>query len=116
MLLSAFTLFFRLASLVTSSPLLHIRNNGTDASDPRAIFKPETLLLIDTLTEAITLPGGIIAYTSPKGDGVLTFGNRSVAGEPVTPDVSPCNLFSCNLFRQSSTHSAPSPRDVKEFS
>lgn len=96
------TLYLALASLVTSSPILHVRDDGTSASDPLAIFKPETLLLIDTLTEAITLPGGIIAYTSPKGDGVLTFGNRSVAGDPVTPDVSPCNRF-----RHLSTHSTP---------
>jgi hypothetical protein len=108
---TATTLYLTLASLVTSSPILHVRDDSTSASDPRAIFKPDTLLLIDTLTEAITLPGGIIAYTSPKGDGVLTFGNRSVAGEPVTPDVSPCNLF-----RQSSTRSTPSPRNVKEVS
>jgi hypothetical protein len=80
------TLILTLTSLVASSPLLPARQDVI-APDPRAIFKPETLALIDTLAKGIGRPGGIVAYTSPKGDGVLTFGNRSDTGEPVTPDV-----------------------------
>jgi len=56
-------------------------------NDSASIFKPETLAAVETIT---TLAGvnGIIAYASPKGDGVLTYGNRSVQGDPITPDVS----------------------------
>lgn len=80
------TLVLTLTSLVASSPLLPARLDVI-APDPRAIFKPETLALIDSLTKGIGLPGGIVAYTSPQGNGVLAFGNRSDNGEAVTPDV-----------------------------
>jgi hypothetical protein len=82
MLILTTTILLGLTSLVTSNPI-QIRQNPTDAT---SIFKPETLAGIDLLTAGYGV-SGIVAYTSPKGDGVLTFGNRSVAGDPITPDV-----------------------------
>lgn len=75
-----------LASLVTSLPVFQVGSNGT-TTEATSIFKPETLAAIDAITEIGGINGGIVAYTSPKGDGVLTFGNRTVAGDPITPDV-----------------------------
>lgn len=80
------SLILGLASLVTSLPVFQVGPNGT--TEPTSIFKPETLAAIEAITEIGGINGGIVAYTSPKGDGVLTFGNRSVAGDPITPDVS----------------------------
>ena len=80
------SLILGLASLVTSLPVFQVGPNGT--TEPTSIFKPETLAAIEAVTELGGINGGIVAYTSPKGDGVLTFGNRTVAGDPVTPDVS----------------------------
>jgi hypothetical protein len=77
-----------LAGLVIPSPILQARQNET-TTDPSSIFKPDTLAAINAITELGGVDGGIVAYTSPKGDGVLTFGNRSEAGDPITPDVSP---------------------------
>jgi len=79
------TVLLTLTSQVAASSLLPPRQDVI-GPHPRAIFKPETLALLDTITHGIGLPGGIVAYTSPKGDGVLTFGNRSDTGEQVTPD------------------------------
>jgi hypothetical protein len=84
MLILTTSILLGLTSLVASNPI-EIRQEPTDA---RSIFKPETLATIDLYTAGLGV-GGIVAYTSPKGDGVLTFGNRSVAGDPVTPDVRP---------------------------
>ncbi|KAH6879929.1 beta-lactamase/transpeptidase-like protein [Coprinopsis sp. MPI-PUGE-AT-0042] len=66
-----------LIPFVVSSPVL-TGNIGSTGVSPDAIFKPETLEL--------AFPGAIIAFTSPKGDGVLTFGNRTVGGDPITSD------------------------------
>lgn len=82
MLILTTSILLGLTSLVASNPI-QIRQNPPDA---RSIFKPETLATIDLYTAGLGV-SGIVAYTSPKGDGVLTFGNRSVAGDPVTPDV-----------------------------
>jgi hypothetical protein len=81
MIFLTITILLGLTSSVTSNPI-QIRQNPSDTT---SIFKPETLAAIDLLTAGYGLSG--IAYTSPKGDGVLTFGNRSVAGDPITPDV-----------------------------
>jgi hypothetical protein len=84
MLILTTTILLGLTSLVASKPI-SIRQNPTDAT---SIFKPETIAAIDLYTAGYGV-SGIVAYTSPKGDGVLTFGNRSVAGDPITPDVRP---------------------------
>ena len=87
MLITSTTSFILgLASLVTSLPVFQVGPNGTTYAT--SIFKPETLAAIEAVTELGGINGGIVAYASPKGDGVLTFGNRSVAGDPITPDVS----------------------------
>jgi hypothetical protein len=88
MLILTTSILLGLTSLVASNPI-QIRQSPTDA---RSIFKPETLATIDLYTAGLGV-SGIVAYTSPKGDGVLTFGNRSVAGDPVTPDVRPSSPF-----------------------
>ncbi|KAH6908171.1 beta-lactamase/transpeptidase-like protein [Coprinopsis sp. MPI-PUGE-AT-0042] len=74
-----------LIPFVVSSPVL-TGNIGSTGVSPDAIFKPETLELVQNTTSALGIPGAIIAFTSPKGDGVLTFGNRTVGGDPITPD------------------------------
>jgi hypothetical protein len=97
MILSTTSLFLSLASWVISSPVV-IRQDDPSNNTAQSIFKPETLAAVEAATTALGINGGIIAYTSPKGDGVLTFGNRSAAGDPVTPDVSlppHCPLGSC---------------------
>jgi hypothetical protein len=84
MLILTTSILLGLTSLVTSNPV-QIRQ---DPSNVTSIFKPETLAGVDLYTAGYGV-SGIVAYTSPKGDGVLTFGNRSVAGNPITPDVRP---------------------------
>ena len=82
MLIFTTTILLVLTSLVTSNPI-STRQNPTIVT---SIFQPETLAAIDLFTAGYGV-SGIVAYTSPKGDGLLTFGNRSVAGDPITPDV-----------------------------
>jgi hypothetical protein len=82
-------LVFGLVISVIASPILAPRQNETTTTtDPASIFKPDTLTAIQAITRSGGISGGIVAYTSPKGDGVLTFGNQSVAGDPITHDVS----------------------------
>ena len=74
-------LFRSLISLVGSTP---IDTATSRASSPNQVLKPETIALINNVTETLGIPGAIVAFTSPKGDGVLTFGNRTISGDPVT--------------------------------
>lgn len=69
-----------LVSLAVSSPIDNAAKTGSSS-----VLKPETLAHIQNITETLGIPGGFVAFTSPKGDGVLTFGNRTVNGDPVTP-------------------------------
>lgn len=81
-------------TLSSASPIIQVRQdvntttthstNGTNS-----ILKPETVTLLETVASGLGLPGVVIAYTSPKGDGVFTFGNRSAEGDPIDSDVRP---------------------------
>lgn len=97
----ALSLGLTLSGLTSASPLLQHRRDdapsddvvpisapGPDANSTDSILKPETIALLETTALTFGLPGAIVAYTSPKGDGVWTFGNRSVEGDAVTADVS----------------------------
>ncbi|KAH6880293.1 beta-lactamase/transpeptidase-like protein [Coprinopsis sp. MPI-PUGE-AT-0042] len=52
---------------------------------PNPVLKPETVSHIRDVAEFLGIPGALVAFTSPKGEGVLTFGNRTIDGDPVTP-------------------------------
>jgi hypothetical protein len=94
-------IWFSLISFVASSPVFtSIGRRDNTSVAPKDIFNPETLELVRNTTAALGIPGGIIAFTSPKGDGVLTFGNRTWDDEPVTPEVS-TNFVLPGLFSNS---------------
>lgn len=75
-------------TLSSASPLLRSRQDDTNATTTSdSVLKPETLAIVQATFDAIGLNGAVVAYTSPKGDGVLTLGNKSVDGDAITPDV-----------------------------
>ena len=86
----AFGLGLALATLTSASPIIHPRedDNTTTAPVTDSILKPETVELLETVAQLIGLPSAAVAYTSPKGDGVWTYGNRSVEGDALDADVS----------------------------
>ncbi|KAH6912902.1 beta-lactamase/transpeptidase-like protein [Coprinopsis sp. MPI-PUGE-AT-0042] len=73
-----------LISLFAASPI--DVENPTPSGPFSPVLKPETLEIIKNVTTTLGLPGAIVAFTSSKGDGVLTFGNRTVDGDPVSPN------------------------------
>ena len=81
-------LWLSLLPVALSSPLINGHAARQAPANASAILQPQTLAAIQNITTTMGIPGGIIAISSPKGDGVLTFGNRTVEGDPVTPDVS----------------------------
>ncbi|KAH6915683.1 beta-lactamase/transpeptidase-like protein [Coprinopsis sp. MPI-PUGE-AT-0042] len=74
-----------LISLVASSIAATSERLSPPSGPPNPVLKPETVAFIRLATETLGIPGAMVAFTSPKGDGVLTFGNRTVDGDPVTP-------------------------------
>lgn len=82
-----------LATRTSASPISHPRRQAATQSNSTetttdVVLKPETLAVIQATVDALGIDGAIVAYTSPKGDGLLTFGNKSVDGDSITPDVS----------------------------
>ncbi|KAH6915682.1 beta-lactamase/transpeptidase-like protein [Coprinopsis sp. MPI-PUGE-AT-0042] len=78
-------IWLSLISLVASSPAITFERLSPPSRPPNPVLKPETIALIRNVTDTLGIPGAMVAFTSPKGDGVLTFGNRTVDGDPVTP-------------------------------
>jgi hypothetical protein len=83
-----YAVWLPLITLVASSSTTAFEQLTPPSGPPNPVLRPETVATIKIVTESIGIPGAIVAFTSPRGDAVLTFGNRTVDGDPVTPQVS----------------------------
>lgn len=69
--------------LAAPAPLI-----GRDNEPAASVLKPETVQAIEAILVSSNIPGMSIAVTTKDQDQILNFGNATIAGQPVTDDVS----------------------------
>jgi hypothetical protein len=74
-----------LASLALAVPL-STRENNLDNAD--SVISSKTRYAIETLLRVTTVPGMTVAVTTKDKDEILSFGNATIWGDPVTDQVS----------------------------